>query len=298
MERLKKIAYNCLFPKTVIVILSIPIAVLFLLYAFMYENAKDMISYIGYAFSAYSLTIVCAKAPVLFKQLKQIKNNNKYIQLYTKDAQLRVNISLYSSVTLNLLYALLQLFSGFYYHSIWFYSLSGYYALLTVIRVFLLKDTRKMNPGENKLYEYSVYRLCGVFLLLMNITLSVIVTYIVWQNRGFSYPYIYTIALAAYTFSQMTLAIMNVIKYRRFQSPILSAARVIALVSALVSMISLETAMISAFGEPGNESFRQIMTALSGAGVCVIVLALAIYMIIHSTKEMKRIKKGEHKNYE
>lgn len=298
MERLKKIAYNCLFPKTVIVILSIPIAVLFLLYAFMYENAKDMISYIGYAFSAYSLTIVCAKSPVLFKQLKQIKNNNKYIQLYTKDAQLRVNISLYSSVTLNLLYALLQLFSGFYYHSIWFYALSGYYALLTVIRVFLLKDTRKMNPGENKLYEYSVYRLCGVFLLLMNITLSVIVTYIVWQNRGFSYHYIYTIALAAYTFSQMTLAIMNVIKYRRFQSPILSAARVIALVSALVSMISLETAMISAFGEPGNESFRQIMTALSGAGVCVIVLALAIYMIIHSTKEMKRIKKGEHKNYE
>lgn len=291
MEALKKLLYKLFFPHIAIVILSVPIAALFLVYAFAYPQANLVISYIGYAFSAYSLTIVCTKAPVIFRKLKKLRQENKYITLYESDAKLRVNISLYSSVAMNILYALLQLFSGFYFHSIWFYALAGYYALLALIRFFLLKDTRKIIPGKDKFYEFLVYRLCGILLLFMNITLSVIVTYIVWQNRGFEYNPIHTIAMATYTFASMTLAIINVVKYRRYESPLLSAARVISLVAALVSMLSLETAMLTAFGEADDQVLRQTMTAITGAAVCLIVLALAIYMIFHSTKEIKRLKK-------
>lgn len=292
MEQFKKLLLKLLFPHIAIVILSVPIAAALLIYAFAYTDANLAFSYAGYVFSAYSLTIVCARAPKIFQKLKAIKAQNKYITLYQQDARLRVNISLYGSVTLNILYALLQLFSGFYFHSIWFYALSGYYALLAIIRFFLLKDTRKIIPGKDKFYEFLVYRLCGILLLLMNISLSVIVSYIVWQNRGFEYHSIHTIAMAAYTFTSMTLAIFNVIKYKRYESPLLSGARMISLVSAVVSMLSLETAMLTAFGEPGNDSFRQIMTALTGTAVCLFVLFLAIYMIVHSTKEIKKLKKG------
>lgn len=292
MEQFKKLLLKLLFPHIAIVILSVPIAAALLIYAFAYTDANLAVSYAGYVFSAYSLTIVCARAPKIFQKLKAIKAQNKYITLYQQDARLRVNISLYGSVTLNILYALLQLFSGFYFHSIWFYALSGYYALLAIIRFFLLKDTRKIIPGKDKFYEFLVYRLCGILLLLMNISLSVIVSYIVWQNRGFEYHSIHTIAMAAYTFTSMTLAIFNVIKYKRYESPLLSGARMISLVSAVVSMLSLETAMLTAFGEPGNDSFRQIMTALTGTAVCLFVLFLAIYMIVHSTKEIKKLKKG------
>lgn len=130
----------------------------------------------------------------------------------------------------------------------------------------------------------------------MNLTLGVIVFYIVWQNRGFEYHYIHTIAMAAYTFTAMTLAVINVFKYRRYESPLMSAARFISLASALVSILSLETAMLTAFGEPGNDSFRQTMTAITGAAVCLLVLALAIYMIVHSTKEINRLKKEVQTN--
>lgn len=296
MERFKKILWKLLFPHKAIVILSVPIATALLIYAFAYENANVVISYFSYVFSAYTLTIVCAKAPILFRKIKAAKSRNKYITLYQSDAQLRVKISLYSSVTLNILYALLQLFSGFHFHSIWFYALAGYYTLLAVMRFFLLKDTRRLIAVENKFYEFLLYRLCGILLLLMNLTLGVIVFYIVWQNKGFEYHYIHTIAMAAYTFTSMTLAIINVIKYRRYESPIMSAAMVISLAAALVSILSLETAMITAFGEPGNDSFRQIMTAITGAAVCLIVLALATYMLIHSTREIKKLKKEVQTN--
>ena len=63
----------------------------------------------------------------------------------------------------------------------------------------------------------------------------------------------------------------------------------------LVSMLSLETAMIAQFG--GDDSvFRQIMTSATGAGVCVIVLGMAVYMIIKSTKLLKNIDKGQGGN--
>lgn len=296
MERFKKILFKLLFPHKAIVIWSVPIAAALLIYAFAYEDANIAVTYISYIFSAYSLTILCAKAPILFRKIKEAKNRNKYITLYQSDAQLRVKLSLYGSVTLNILYALLQLFSGFHFHSIWFYALAGYYTLLAVMRFFLLKDTRKIVAGENKFYEYLVYRLCGVLLLLMNLTLGVIVFYIVWQNRGFEYHSIHTIAMAAYTFTSMTLAVINVFKYRLYESPIMSAARVISLASALVSVLSLETAMITAFGEQGNDSFRQTMTAITGVSVCILVLAMAIYMIIHSTKEIKQLKKEVQTN--
>lgn len=48
-----------------------------------------------------------------------------------------------------MLYAVLQLGSGIYYHSAWFYTLSGYYVILAVMRYFLLKETRHKELGKN-----------------------------------------------------------------------------------------------------------------------------------------------------
>lgn len=53
-------------------------------------------------------------------------------------------------------------------------------------------------------------------------------------------------------------------------------------------MLTLETAMLSAFGEAGDAEFRQAMTAATGAAVCLVVLILAVYMIARPTKEIKR----------
>ena len=35
------------------------------------------------------------------------------------------------------------------------------------------------------------------------------------------------------------------------------------------------------------------MTSLTGGAVCLLVLAMAMYMIVHATKEMKKIKQEE-----
>lgn len=52
-------------------------------------------------------------------------------------------------------------------------------------------------------------------------------------------------------------------------------------------MLSLETAMLTQFGAADDADFRQMMTALTGAGVCIVVTGMAVYMIAHATKRLK-----------
>ena len=290
MEKFKRILLKLLFPHIVLIVILVPFSAALLIYAFAYENAHPVIVYASYFISAYALTIVCAKTPVLYRKIQRIKENNRYISLYTSEAGLRVKLSLYGSIIMNTLYALFQFFLGMFCHSVWFYALAGYYILLVVMRFFLLKEMRQNRWGENKFFEYLLYRLMGVFLVIMNVALSVVVFYIVWQNSGFEYHYIVTIAMAAYTFFSLTMAIVHIAKYRKYKSPVMSASKAINLVAALVSMLSLETAMLTAFGEDNGDAFRQIMTGCTGTAVCVMVLAIAIYMIVHSTKEINQIK--------
>lgn len=61
----------------------------------------------------------------------------------------------------------------------------------------------------------------------------------------------------------------------------------IKLAAALVSMLSLETAMLAQFGAGEDPAFRQIMTGATGGCVCLIVLGMAVCMICFSTKELK-----------
>lgn len=92
-------------------------------------------------------------------------------------------------------------------------------------------------------------------------------------------------ALAAFSFTAITVAIVNIVKYRKYHSPVWSASKALSFVAALVSMLTLEDAMLATFGQAEGEGFRQLMGGLSGAGVTAAVLAIAIYMIVVSTKK-------------
>lgn len=293
MNLIKRILYNIIFPHMVIVALTVPVAAAMLIYAFCVSGTKVWIIYLLYFFSAYSLTIVCARSPEIYAKIKNFKENNAFVIRYTSDVQLRVKTSLYGSLIMNAAYSIFQLILGFYHASVWFYSLAVYYGMLFFMRVFLLRDIKVLTPGENRIKELKRYRFCGVIILLMNLALAIIVFYITWQNRGFVHHPITTIAMAAYTFTSLTMAIVNVVKYRKYQSPMLSASKTISLVSAAVSMLTLETAMLTAFGEGNDYIFRQIMTGATGTAVCIFVLATAIYMVYKSNAEIRKHVKGE-----
>lgn len=295
MDKAKKIGRRLLFLPAPLTVVLVPVAAVLIVYALAFEQANSAVVYCSYALSAYALAVLCAKAPAMVRAVKRLKAENRYVSRYAADVHLRVRISLYASLIWNTAYAVFQLGLGFYHASVWFYALAAYYILLAVMRFFLLREVRSLTPGGDRVQELRRYRFCGVVLLWMNLALAVIVFYIAWQNRGFQHHPITTIAMAAYTFTSLTLAIMNVVKYRKYQSPVLSASKAISLAAACVSMLTLETAMLAAFGGQDDGEFRRAVTALTGAAVCLLVLVMAVYMIVRSTREIKGVLHHERR---
>ena len=84
--------------------------------------------------------------------------------------------------------------------------------------------------------------------------------------------------LTLYTFVMMFLAISNLIRFRKLGSPILSAAKVLSLVAALLSLLTLQSALIDRFGT-AQGSFRLMMTRLTGSAVYAAVLIIAVWML-------------------
>ncbi len=267
------------------------------IYALSAGNEPPVITYTAYFLSAYALVITVTGAlgigDWLRKGIMQNPLTAKILSIpllrrYFGEVAFRTEASLYQGLFVNLAYASVKFFSGIWYRSVWFGALAGYYILLAVMRFILLHYVRgRRQTGEKIIFEWNRYRLCGIILLLMNQTLAGIIILVVYQNSGFEYPGILIYIMALYTFYAAITAVMNVIKFRKYGSPVLSAAKAISLTAALVSVLSLETAMLTQFGAAEDAGFRRSMTGATGAGICIIVLGMAVYMIGHSTRQMR-----------
>jgi hypothetical protein len=272
-------------------ILLIPLSAVLLVGSMVWVGTESAIAYVSYVLSAYTLTVWCVKLPRLIRFVKAFKDENRYARRIRSDPRLRVNISLYGSLAWNALYGIFQLGLGYYHRTFWFTSLGTYYMILGVMRFSLLLHTRKYAPGERMRSELVKYRACGWVFLVMNLALSVMVLMMVFAGRTFEHHQITTIAMAAYTFGSMAMAIVGLIRYRKYNSPIYSAAKAVSLAAACVSMLTLESTMLTTFGGDTMSALEvSIMLGATGAAVCIFIVGAAIYMIVTGTAKMKNIK--------
>lgn len=271
----------------------------FVIVVAVFKIQNPMLQYASYTASAYALAITVVG---LVRVNIEIGGIRKYIaehplmkkfrstvigKKYLTDIRFRVGVSLYQGFFINLLYIIMKLAVGIWYRSIWFISLAVYYILLAVMRFLLAWHLN----AQDEAAELCRYRLCGFMLLFMNQALAGVVILMIRQNRGFYYPGILIYAVAAYAFYTVIIAVVNIVKTHRYKSPILSAAKAINFVAALVSILSLETAMLAQFGESEDPIFRKTMIGATGGGICAIVTGMAVYMIWWANRNLKKIRK-------
>lgn len=288
----KRIGKTLLFPHIIVLFVLLSIATTFLVYSMVFCGTESVTAIISYVIAAYTLTIWCVRIPYFIRLFKSIKKENKYAKRWLEDTHLRVNVSLYGSIIFNTAYALFQLVLGLWHHTFWFCSLAAYYFFLAVMRYFLARHTSRYSAGEKMKEELYKYRLCGIIFLVINLALSLIIFFMVYWNRTFNHHEITTIAMAAYTFTSFTIAIVDIIKYRKYNSPVYSASKTINLTAACVSMLTLESTMLTTFGDKTtNLTARRIMLTSSGCVISIFIIAMAIYMTVQSTKKLKLLNK-------
>ena len=292
MDGWKTWGKRLLFPSVWMLVLLSMLSTAALVWVFTQGMEEHPAAYAVYALSFYVLTADCVRLSRVIPKwhrgtMRRIRSN-PVGERYLTNAAFRVRVSLYSSLMINAAYSIFKLIVGVVYGSLWWGAVAVYYILLALMRFVLLRYMQKSGENGGILYEFRCYRLCGILMLILNLSLSAIAVQMVREGKGYAYPGVMIFAVAAYTFYTVTISIADLIRYRKYKSPVISAAKAIRFAAALVSLLSMETAMLAQFGE--GEAFRRLMTACTAAGVCTIVLGISVYMIVRANREIGRLK--------
>ena len=264
---------------------------------FIRQCPENILVYLIYSLSAYSLTIWLAALPGLTKRAKSAMMGSKLMRKaaaspimgrYFKDLAFRGSISIYQGIAVNLFYVAFRIMAAIRYASVWFLSMAVYYLVLGGLRAYLIVCYRRRTPE----LERRCYHTTAWFLFLLNIPMGGMIVLTVRTDSGFSYPGYVIYLSALYTFYTMITSAINLIRFRRLGSPILSAAKVLHFVAAMMSILGLQTAMISRFSENG-ENYRRMMNAITGGFVYGIVILIAIYMLLHGRYLRKKAESVE-----
>ena len=293
----KKIGKKLLFPPIGLMVILVLVSAVALIRVFVKGMEQSIPAYIIYVLAFYTLSVVtvfCAMVlPKQYSTIKQKIYDDPLGNRFLTDRVFRTNVSLSVSFVISMLYVGLNLWSWHMLKSYWFTVLAVYYSVMAVMRFLLVRYVRIQKIGTNILGEWKRSRICACFLLLINLSLSGAVLMILYQQKGYDYPGIMIYVMALYTFYALTMSIVDIVKYRKMGSPVMSTAKIVSLSAALVSMLNLETAMFAQFGADMAPEHQRIFIILTGAGVSITVVTLSVILIVNANKEIRRIKDGK-----
>ena len=293
----KKIGKKLLFPPIWMMVILVIASAVALTLIFVKGMEKTIPAYVVYALAFYTLSVVtifCAMVlPKQYRTIRQKIYDHPLGNRYMTDRVFRTNISLSISFVISMLYVGINLWSWHMLGSYWFMVLAVYYVIMAVMRFLLVRYVRIQKIGTNMLGEWKRSRVCACILLLINLSLSGAVLMILYQHRGYDYPGVMIYVMALYTFYALTMSVVDMVKYRKMGSPVMSTAKIVSLSAALVSMLNLETAMFAQFGGEMTRENQQIFIILTGAGISITVVTLSVVLIVKATKEIRRGKYGK-----
>lgn len=184
---------------------------------------------------------------------------------------------------MNLCYSVYKAALGLLLGSVWFGAMAAYYLVLSAARFLLLRGgTGSLLTG------YKKRRFCGWLLAVMTVPIAVIGAVSVYTGGATEYPGHLIFAAAAYTFYSLTMAIVNICRFRGAGSPVYSAANALALMTALVSLFFLQGAMFLAFGD--GSSTERNMNLIFAAVLAAMAVGGSVYLVADSGIRIRALK--------
>ena len=239
---------------------------------------------------SYAIYAVVRWVPRIRLAAKTRLSRNKYTGTF---ASYTVRTVVYSSLStlLNFAYVVVNGVTAIAYRSVWYSALAAYYFALMVIRLgVILASGRglKKYGRDSEAFErrkLNIYLAGGIALLLLEASLSGVITLMIAMPKDTQTGLVLAIANAAYTFTRVILAIVNKVKSGRKKEPVTQALRNLNLTDALVSLFSLQITLSAAAG--GDLPLQ--MNALVGFAVCFFTACLGIYMIVDGIRRKKHL---------
>ena len=247
-------------------------------------------------FLCYSIYLAVKLWPVFRDKFLVLLKKSRFMQFYSESYDYRTLLLTFFSIMLNVGYIVFDIVVAVLIKSVWYGSLAVYYFLLGSLRTMAVWSERRaekkfsQEPGKYKETQLENYRFCGVFLLVLSLVMTVPVFLMVNQDAPERYNNLTAVVFAAYTFLRVCMAIVNLVRARKRKSPLLRSLRNISFSNALMSVVSLTSALIATFSDDGGASMAPV-NAATGFAVCLISIGIGIYMIVYATGNLSKGKR-------
>ena len=257
----------------------------------VFLNGLDMWwpSYILYIFSAYSLTSLCIKFPAVIRWGRNWRSSHPKAEAVLHNEELKFSLGLYFEQIINFAYGIFKIVSGVVIGSAWIGADGIYNFVQALIQLFQI--LRRKNPGTI-VEQWKSYRFCGVLILLMHLSLIGIVFQMVNWNRVEESGEIMIIATAVFAFYKFISSFIDLAKDRKHTHPVDSSVRMLDLSQAIFAIFSLQAGLLHTFGT--GESWEHWLNLIVGCVVCLLTVAMGIYMIRRANREIKTLQETEN----
>lgn len=249
----------------------------------------QILSYVFYGLAgvtlAYSVYTIVIYAPGIRQKLIHLIKKTAFGRRMLEGYGFRTIIFAACSTAINIAYVAFHVVLAFMERSFWYGSLAAYYGMLVALKSGLVLYHRRKgdkDEKERKRLELRKYRTCGILLTIIPLCLVVPILQIVFLDKAFVHEGWTVIAFAAYAFYKIIMAVYNLVKARKEEDLTVQAVRSVGFADALVSIFSLQTALLFSFSEGENYA---AMNALTGGIVCLFTIALGVTMLVKAHKK-------------
>lgn len=259
----------------------------------------NVVSYISYGFAAvtfaYTVYTLVRLLPGAVRNIKEKLRNHRLTGKLMKNYGFRTLVFATGSLLITVAYGVYNgVIALMRFMPVWYGALAGYYIIMACMRggILLYHGNRYRRKKERQEeVEIKKYRNSGILLIVVILSLSIAILQMVQADAGFNKPGMMIYVAALYTCIKVTTSIVNFLRAKKQDDYTVEALRNVNLADAAVSILALQTAMFHEFGAGTATGFAN---ALTGAGVCLVVLALGIYMIVKGNKGLKKSREEEH----
>lgn len=185
-----------------------------------------------------------------------------------KDKDFRSVLTMAGSAGFNMVYGVFSLIVGIIATDMHLISSGGYYFLLAAIEAWLLFK-RKTISGT---------RAVGLALLVLDLSISGMTFYSLFASGVKGQDTITMIAIAAYTFIRIGLAVKAFLDREKSRDALSVMMRSVSFFSVSVAVLTLTISMIATFSG-GFDRSSTILVAIVGMAVFLLNLSIAVYLV-------------------
>ncbi|MCI7401803.1 MAG: hypothetical protein MSH40_03905 [Christensenella sp.] len=184
-----------------------------------------------------------------------------------------------------LLFALFNGLIGIISDAPWNLYISVYYLLLIIVRMETLIFEKKAYKNNNNEIRKKAYIASFCILMVLNIALIGPIVLMIKNLRPGNIGMILSIAMAAYSFTSITIAIINAKKSIKHDNLLVKQNRIIDLISALVSILILQHTLIVVNGDYTQDLV--IMSVFTSAAIWAFIVFITIISFVKNIKDNK-----------